>query len=139
MGIPPYPYKNKNNGWHMKIESRNTSERIEIRVTSELKQILKEKAAEAYMSVSQLLIQSALHSKIRVTVSYKPEKTAEILKLTAAVNKLGAQLNMIARHCNYHKATSDADFILQGLTTIEDEMLKLSRAVLGESGDAARL
>ncbi|WP_032830585.1 plasmid mobilization protein [Pseudomonas sp. GM79] len=123
----------------MKIESRNTSERIEIRVTSELKQILKKKAAEAYMSVSQLLIQSALHSSIRITVSSKPEKTAEILKLTAAVNKLGAQLNTIARHCNYHKAASDTDFILQGLTTIEGEMLKLSRAVLGESGDAARL
>ncbi|WP_460145659.1 plasmid mobilization protein [Pseudomonas sp. S2_A02] len=122
----------------MKIESRNTSERIEIRVTSELKQILKEKAEEAYMSVSQLLIQSALHSKIRITVSSKPENTTEILKLTAAVNKLGAQLNIIAKHCNYHKAASDTDLILRVLIVIEGEMLKLRDIVLGEP-NAARL
>ncbi|WP_339522644.1 plasmid mobilization protein [Pseudomonas sp. EL_65y_Pfl2_R96] len=123
----------------MKIDSCNASERIEIRVTSELKQALKEKAREAYMSLSQLLIQSALNSKIRITVSSKPEKTTEILKLTAAVNKLGSQLNMIAKHCNYHKGASETAFILQGLSTIESEMLKLSRTLFGEPVDATRL
>jgi uncharacterized protein (DUF1778 family) len=122
----------------MKTKSHSTSERIEIRVTSELKQIFKEKAEEAYMSVSQLLIQSALHSQIRVTVSSKPENTTEILKLTAAVNKLGAQLNIIAKHCNYHKTASDTDLILRVLIVIEGEMLKLRDIVLGEP-NAARL
>lgn len=91
------------------------------------------------MSLSQLLIQSALNSKIRITVSSKPEKTTEILKLTAAVNKLGSQLNMIAKHCNYHKGASESAFILQGLSTIEREMLKLNRAIFGEPVDVTRL
>lgn len=123
----------------MKIDSHNTSERIEIRVTSQLKQALKEKAREAHMSLSQLLIQSALNSKIRITISSKPEKNTEILKFTAAVNKLGSQLNMIAKHCNYHKGASETAFILQGLSTVEGEMLKISRAIIGEPVDATRL
>jgi len=123
----------------MKNESHKTSQRIEIRVTAELKQALKERARRAYMSVSQLLIQSALNSKINITVSSKPEKITEILRLTAAVNKVGGQLNMIARHCNYHKGASETAFILQGLSTIEAEMLKLSRAIFGEPGDVARV
>ena len=53
--------------------------------------------------------------------------------MTAAYNKFGAQLNMLAKHCNTFKASSDSVKILTALINIERGIAELKAETLGES------
>lgn len=107
--------------------------RIHIKLRKELKAELEKKAADNFMSLSQLLLQSARNSTITVRRVDAPKNSKELLALTAAYNKFGAQLNMIAKHCNTFKTNSDSAKILSALIDIERSAAELKAKTLGEA------
>ncbi|WP_161891934.1 MULTISPECIES: hypothetical protein [Pseudomonas] len=106
--------------------------RIHVKLRKALKSELEKKAADNFMSLSQLLLQSARNSTITVRRIDAPKNSKELLALTAAYNKFGAQLNMIAKHCNTFKANSDSVKILTALIDIERSVAELKAETLGE-------
>lgn len=104
--------------------------RIHIKLKKHLKAELEQKAADSYMSLSQLLLQSARTSQIIIKRMDAPKFSKELLALTAATNKFGAQLNMVSKHCNYYKSGSDTLKIYQALIDIERGLAELTAAVL---------
>lgn len=114
--------------------------RIHIKLNKDLKAELAQKAAYNYMSLSQLLLQSARLSQITIKRVEAPKLSKELLALTAATNKFGAQLNMISKHCNFYKNGSDTMKIFQALIDVERGLADLTSAVLAggvEVGDGA--
>jgi len=107
--------------------------RIHVKLKKEFKAELEKKAADNFMSLSQLLLQSARKSTITIKRVDAPKNSKELLAMTAAYNKFGAQLNMIAKHCNTHKASSDSVKILTALIDIERGIAEMRAATLGES------
>lgn len=107
--------------------------RIHIKLKKDLKEELEQKAAENYLSLSQLLLQSARNSQITVKRVEAPKLSKEFMVLTAATNKFGAQLNVISKHCNYYKSGSDTLKIFQALIDVERGLAELTTAILGES------
>lgn len=114
-----------------KISAINTT-RIYIKLKKVLKAELEKKATDSYMSLSQLLLQSARTSQITIKRVEAPKLSKEFLMLTAATNKFGAQLNIISKHCNYYKNGSDTLKILQALIDIERGLAELTSAILAE-------
>lgn len=106
--------------------------RIHVKLRKELKAELEKKAADSFMSLSQLLLQSARKSTITIKCVEAPKNSKELLAMTAAYNKFGAQLNMIAKHCNTLKANSDSVKILTALIDIERSVAELKAETLGE-------
>jgi len=107
--------------------------RIHVKLKKELKVELEKKAADNFMSLSQLLLQSARKSAITIRRVDAPKNSKELLAMTAAYNKFGAQLNMIAKHCNTFKADSDSVKILTALIDIERSIAELKVEMLGEA------
>ncbi|RPX68446.1 hypothetical protein IPC705_27975 [Pseudomonas aeruginosa] len=85
------------------------------------------------MSLSQLLLQSARKSSITVKRVEAPNNSKELLSMMAAYNKFGAQLNMIARHCNTFKENSDTLKILTALIDIERGITELKAETVGDA------
>ena len=119
-----------------KIPVVNTT-RIHIKLNKEFKAELKQKAADNYLSLSQLLLQSARKSQITVKRVEAPKLSKEFLTLTAATNKFGAQLNIISKHCNYYKGGSDILKIFQALIDVERGLAELRDVILGEAVEVA--
>lgn len=115
-----------------KRQPKVTTTRIHVKLKKELKVELEKKAADNFMSLSQLLLQSARQSKIIVKQIQAPELSKEMLLMTAAQNKFGAQLNMLAKHCNVYKDTSDTLKILTALIDIERGIAELRAEILGD-------
>lgn len=107
--------------------------RIHLKLKKTLKAQLEEKAASNFMSLSQLLLQSARSSTITIKRVDVAKNSKELLAMTAAYNKFGAQLNMIAKHCNTFKESSDTPRILIALIDIERGISELKASLLGES------
>lgn len=114
-----------------KASAINTT-RIHIKLKKDLKAELEQKAADNYMSLSQLLLQSSRNSQITVKRVEAPKLSKEFMALTAATNKFGAQLNMIGKHCNYYKGGSDTLKIFQALIDVERGLAELRDVILGE-------
>ena len=106
--------------------------RMHVKLKKELKAELENKAADNFMSLSQLLLQSARKSTITIKRVDAPKNSKELLAMAAAYNKFGAQLNMIAKHCNTFKANSDSVKILTALIDIERSMAELKVEAIGE-------
>ncbi|MDF5977995.1 hypothetical protein P4114_07320 [Pseudomonas aeruginosa] len=53
--------------------------------------------------------------------------------MTAAYNKFGAQLNMLAKHCNTFKENSDTLRILTALIDIERGIAELKAETVGDA------
>ncbi len=109
-----------------------TTTRIHVKLQKSLKAELEKKADDNYMSLSQLLLQSARKSTITVKRVEAPKLSKELLAMTAAYNKFGAQLNMLAKHCNIYKENSDTLKILTALIDIERGIAELKAEILGE-------
>lgn len=107
--------------------------RIHVKLQKQLKAELEKKAADNFMSLSQLLLQSARKSTITVRRVDAPKNSNELLVMTAAYNKFGAQLNMIAKHCNTFKTTSDSAKILAALIDIERSVAEMKAEMLGDA------
>lgn len=107
--------------------------RISVKLKKELKSELEKKAADNFMSLSQLLLQSARTSTITIRRVDSPKNSKELLAMTAAYNKFGAQLNMIAKHCNTFKTNSDGIKMLTVLIDIERSIAELKAELLGEA------
>ncbi|WP_442514215.1 hypothetical protein [Pseudomonas promysalinigenes] len=107
--------------------------RIHIKLKKELKLELESKAANNYMSLSQLLLQSARKSTININRIDSPHNSKELLAMKAAYNKFGAQLNMIAKHCNTFKENSDIVKILVALINVERGIADLKAEVIGDA------
>jgi hypothetical protein len=107
--------------------------RIHVKLKKELKAELEKKAADNFMSLSQLLLQAARKSTITIKRVDAPKNSKELLAMAAAYNKFGAQLNMIAKHCNTFKANSDTLQIMAALINIERGIAELKAETLGEA------
>jgi hypothetical protein len=107
--------------------------RIYIKLKKELKLELERKAANNYMSLSQLLLQSARKSTITINHIDSPHNSKELLAMMAAYNKFGAQLNMLAKHCNTFKENSDNVKILAALINVERGIADLKAEIIGEA------
>lgn len=105
--------------------------RIHVKLPESLKAELKKKADDNCMSLSQLLLQSARKSTITVKRVEAPKLSKELLAMTAAYNKFGAQLNMLAKHCNTYKENSDTLKVLTALIDIERSIAELKAEILG--------
>lgn len=116
-----------------RAEKRVSTTRIHVKLKRELKAELEKKAADNHMSLSQLLLQSACKSTITVKRVEAPHNSNELLAMSAAYNKFGAQLNMLAKHCNTYKENSDTLKILTALIDIERGIAELKAEILGES------
>lgn len=114
-------------------EKRVSTTRIHVKLKRELKTELEKKAADNHMSLSQLLLQSARKSSITVKRVEAPNNSKELLAMTAAYNKFGAQLNMLARHCNIYKDNTDTLKILAALIDIERGIAELKVQTLGDA------
>ncbi|MDF5965205.1 hypothetical protein P4055_16305 [Pseudomonas aeruginosa] len=110
-----------------------TTTRIHVKLRKELKAELAKKAADNRMSLSQLLLQSALKSTITIKRVEAPRLSKELLAMTAAYNKFGAQLNMLAKHCNTFKENSDTLRILTALIDIERGIAELKAETVGDA------
>ncbi|MNP54972.1 Bacterial mobilization protein (MobC) [compost metagenome] len=53
--------------------------------------------------------------------------------MMAAYNKFGAQLNMLAKHCNTFKENSDNVKILAALINVERGIADLKAEIIGEA------
>jgi hypothetical protein len=116
----------------VKKQSKITTTRIHVKLKQELKRELEQKAANNHMSLSQLLLQSARNSTITIKRVEAPRLSKEMLVMTAAYNKFGAQLNMLAKHCNTFKEKSETMQILTALLNIQRGVAELKSQVLGE-------
>ncbi|WP_069788531.1 hypothetical protein [Pseudomonas salomonii] len=116
----------------IKKQPKLQTTRIHVKLKKELKTELKKKAAENFISLSQLLLQSARTSTITIKRIAAPKNTKELLVMTAAYNKFGSQLNMIAKHCNTFKESSNSLKILSCLIDIEREIAQLKDELLGD-------
>ncbi|MNI35480.1 hypothetical protein D3C73_895040 [compost metagenome] len=110
-----------------------TTTRIHVKLRQELKRELEQKAVSNHMSLSQLLLQSARNCTITIKMVEAPKLSKEMLVMTAAYNKFGAQLNMLAKHCNTFKEKSETMRILAALVDIERSIVELRSRVLGEA------
>lgn len=117
----------------VKIQPKLTTTRIHVKLKKELKAELEKKAADNFMSLSQLLLQSARKSTITIKRVDAPKLSKEMLAMTAAYNKFGAQLNMIAKHCNTFKENSDTLKIITALIGIERGIAELKAETLGDA------
>lgn len=113
--------------------SKITTTRIHVKLRQELKRELELKAVSNHMSLSQLLLQSARNSTITIKKVEAPKLSKEMLVMTAAYNKFGAQLNMLAKHCNTFKEKSETMRVLAALVDIERSIVELRSRVLGEA------
>ncbi|WGK88332.1 plasmid mobilization protein [Pseudomonas migulae] len=116
----------------VKHQSKITTTRIHVKLKQELKRELEQKAANNHMSLSQLLLQSARNSTITIKSVEAPRLSKEMLVMTAAYNKFGAQLNMLAKHCNTFKEKSETMQILTALLNIQRSVAELKSQVFGE-------
>lgn len=116
----------------VKQQSKLTTTRIHIKLKKKLKTELEQKASENFMSLSQLLLQSARTSTITIKRTDAPKSSKELLVMTAAYNKFGSQLNMLAKHCNTFKENSNTMKILSCLIDIERGITELKAELLGE-------
>lgn len=117
----------------VKQQSKITTTRIHVRLKQELKRELEQKAANNHMSLSQLLLQSARNSTITIKSVEAPRLSKEMLVMTAAYNRFGAQLNMLAKHCNTFKEKSETMQIFIALLDIQRGIAELKSQVFGKS------
>jgi len=117
----------------VKQQSKITTTRIHVRLKQELKRELEQKAANNHMSLSQLLLQSARNSTITIKSVEAPRLSKEMLVMTAAYNRFGAQLNMLAKHCNTFKEKSETMQIFTALLDIQRGIAELKSQVFGKS------
>jgi len=112
-GNPPlYPTRRKT----FAMVKNMRSELVLIRMTKEEKEALKKKA-EAVGGMSALLRKFAGGARIR-------DRKSEREKI-AMLNRLNANMNMIAKHCNIYKSGTDAVEIIAHLIGIEREVKRL--------------
>ncbi len=86
------------------------------------------------MTVSELIRQSLLRSTIVIKQIAAPHNSKELLMMKSAYDKFGAQLNMIAKHCNTYKVNSDGVKIMTALIQVERSIQDL-RGQLSEVSD----
>jgi len=94
--------------------------RVELRLSDKEKEELVAKAKASSISVSELIRQSVLRVKTW-TIEDREIKQAKIRE----INRIGVNLNQIARYCNQHKSDVDTAEIVSLLVAIDQELMKL--------------
>ena len=100
---------------------RGRSGRFEFRLADEDRAMLDAKAAAAGLTPSELL--RALIFRVRVRHRQDERKRLALL------NRINANLNMIARWVNTHKGRADATIIQAHLVAVEREITRLLAAL----------
>ena len=94
---------------------------IKVRVTESEKTVINEKAKAAGITVAQLIRESLCRVKTWTIKNKKTEK-----KRIREINRIGQNLNQIARWCNQYKSAGDAAQVLSYLVAIEKEINSFS-------------
>ena len=108
---------------------------IGFRLTDDLYQVIATDAANAHLSVSEYCRQLALNRKIRYLPPIIHDDTAIIHELHD-INKLGSNLNQIARYLNQDGTMTNplAKELRETLRQINDSCSKLNHALEEEYG-----
>ena len=127
--------------------SKNRTERLQLRVSSEEKEAIAKKAAEAHLSIADYIVALSEGKKVI--------DIRKIAQLILEVRRIGVNVNQIAAVANYNKYTNQPmltkvnedqkkvyDLLLQSTEThsihgIENRLDKLTEAVerLSENGN----
>jgi hypothetical protein len=97
------------------------SRRVWIRFSEPEHAALKAKASAAGISVSELLRDHVGKVRIRHREDQRQR--------TVVLNRINANLNMLARWCNVHKGGADAVQIMAYLRAVEREIIRLSETI----------
>ena len=90
---------------------------LRIRVSDAEYETLNRKAEQASLSLSALVRDHIS----RVTVRNREDEKRRLMML----NRINANLNMIARHCNIHQSASDATQVIAHLSAIDREVKRI--------------
>jgi len=93
---------------------------ISFRLSEDEKEKVKQMAKDFGLSVSDYLRLQILNSP---QLRRKKIQCREYEQLLREINKIGVNLNQIARYCNYKRDIDIA--VLEALSRIEDELLKI--------------
>lgn len=115
------------------------SERINIRCSPDLKIKLEAKAQKAEKSLSEFMLNSAGNISIYVTQDNElkqllREKAVLLTALHSDLNRINANLNMLAKHANIYQENTSALLITTGLVSIERDLSKLNEFIKMEVG-----
>ena len=106
-----------------KPEGKIKKKFLQIRVTDEQRDQIKEKARAMETTVTDLILESLDRTKIRRPQGKPaPEIVALEQKKIYEIAKIGNNLNQLARWCNTHKSGVEAVEIIESLTGIEREI-----------------
>lgn len=86
---------------------------------------LKRKAEAANLTISEFLGALIVSSKVVA----KPDKKEELKKLNAWLNMINSNLNMLSKHANIFKATSNGAMLEARLFQIREDVNKLVSGV----------
>ena len=73
---------------------------LTVRVSAEEKRMIERKAAAAGMSVSRYLAERGTSEEAILEAEDREEEAEALRDLRGEVNKIGSNINQIARHCN---------------------------------------
>lgn len=98
---------------------------LQIRVSDDQREQIKEKARAMETTVTDLLLESLDRVKVRRPQGKPaPELVALKQRKIYELAKIGNNLNQIARWCNTQKSGADAVQVIQHLVAIEHELKK---------------
>lgn len=106
-------------------------DRINLRISQEDKEKIKKRADSLGLTLSDFIRQSALYATV---VQYK---VLELNNLVYEINKIGTNINQIAKICNQSQSVSPV--ALQNLQNRHSELYSLMTNVLVTNEDRAKL
>lgn len=119
--------KNEVRYWWPELTAK--SQRLNFRCSIIERTLLEAKSAKAELSQTKFLLRST--KKTRILVLPK----AELKSLNIELNRIGCNLNQIAKHVNTYKNEADSIVILAALLGIEQELRTLNRKGLLEEDE----
>ncbi|MNB89479.1 hypothetical protein D3C75_365110 [compost metagenome] len=111
-----------------KVVKRKPVAKVLLRLEFEERDALNAKAAEAGFSVNELLKKLIQGGRIYKRDDSKKELTRA---RNTHLNRINSNLNMLAKHANYHREEADAVLMHVGLKQIRREL----QALLGQWGN----
>lgn len=103
----------------MKEKTSTRRRLLRVRFSDSEWKVLESKACEANRTKSEFVRQSITTVKVKNKLAEK--------KLAVALNRINANLNMVAKWCNTYKSGADCLQVIAGLQCIEREVLLLVR------------
>ncbi|MEP7168170.1 MAG: plasmid mobilization relaxosome protein MobC [Bacteroidota bacterium] len=119
----------KKTGTRPRSEKRKRNSFLIARCTSEEKKLVEERANSKGLSLGDFIRSQSIGQKPLKIVPKKGPATTAILLLKAELNKIGSNVNQIAKVCNTNGTVAPAqvDAMLFALGKCYDEIIKFSK------------